>query len=172
MKKWLIILLVLSMTRTYGQNEFASTSFNDDFRKIYADAQAGFIQFKGARIKKQLTEFAEQYDVKLLFPLADSGRIFIPYGANPFAVYYFEPEKRKEKIDKLAANLMQAVFTAFGKSLYLRTETSAIEDHFQSNSYYFVNSNETQSTLAVFKSSIYYFNKRYYLSFEIRGKAR
>lgn len=172
MKKLIIVFLAFAVSKTYSQNEFAASSFYDDFKKIYADAQAGFALYKGDEQKNQFKELTTEYRVNLLLPLADSGKIIIPVSGNPYVVYYFEPGKTKQEVNLRAVNLREAIITAFGKPLYSRTETSIVEQYFFSNSYYFTSRNETQSVSAVFKSSIYHFNGKYHLSFEIRGKSQ
>jgi len=170
MKKVLLFLILLSMSDAYGQNEFASSSFYNDFKKIYADAQLGFATYKGAPQKSGFEELAAEYKVKLLLPLADSGKIVVPVTGNPYVVYYFEPDKVRLKVDQRAVNLRDAVLTAFGQPLYARTETSLVNNYPFSNAYYFTNPNETRSSLATFRMSLYYNMDKYYLSFEIRGK--
>lgn len=170
MKKILLFFIVFALSNAYGQNEFAASSFYDDFKKIYADAQFGFATYKGAKKKSDFEDLAAEYKVELLLPLADSGKIVFPVTGKPYVVYYFEPDKVRLKVDQRAVNLREAVLTAFAEPLYATTENSIINDHPFSNTYYFTDPNETRSPFAAFRMCIYYNTGKYYLSFEIRGK--
>jgi len=166
----LILFLFFVLTKANAQNEFAASSFYNEFKKIYADAQVGFATYKGARKKSQFEELAAEYKVELLLPLADSGKIVIPVTGNPYVIYYFEPDKVRLKVDQRAVNLRDAVLTVFGKPLYAKSENSIINDHPFANTYYFTDPSETRSSFAAFRMYIYYNAGKYYLSFEIRGK--
>jgi hypothetical protein len=171
MKRIILFFLVFIVSEIYGQNEFAATAFYTEFKKIYADAQAGFVNNKGDKRNTDFEELAIEYNIKLLLPLADSGKIVFPVsGNNPFVVYFFEPDKLRLKVDQRAVNLRDALLTVFDKPLYERTETSIINNHPFTNSWYFTNPEEIKSALAVFKMNIYFNEGKYYLSFEIRGK--
>src|SRR5258705_5664464 len=171
MKRIILFFLCLTVAEVYGQNEFAATAFYTDFKKIYEDAQAGFVNYKGDRIKSEFEELATEYKVKLLLPLADSGKIVFPVSANrPYFVYYFEPSKSRLKVDQRSADLRDAVLTVFDQPLYSRTETTMINNHPYTNAFYFTDLAETRSAMAVFRINIYFNEGKYYLAFEIRGK--
>lgn len=171
MKRILLFFLLFNLSEVFGQNEFAATAFYKDFKKIYNDAQAGFVNYKGAKRISEFEELATEYKVKLLLPLADSGKIVFPVSDNrPYVIYFFEPGKTRLKVDQRAMNLREAVQIAFEKPLYLRTETNLINNHPFTNSYFFTDPDETRSGQAEFRMSIYYKEKKYFLSFEIRGK--
>ena len=170
MKRIILFLLVFNVAAAFGQNEFAAAAFYAEFKKIYADAQAGFVTYKGDKRKSEFEELATEYKTKLLLPLADSGKIVIPVSGYPYVLYYFEPDKVRLKVDQRGAYLRDAVLTAFEKPLYARTETSIINNYPLTNAWYFADPKEARSAFAVFKMSIYYNTGRYYLSFEIRGK--
>jgi hypothetical protein len=166
-----ILILFFSILRASGQNEFASTAFYKDFQKIYSDAQKGFPDYKGKKKASEFEELVDEYQVKLMLPLADSGKIVIPASGLPYAVYFFEPDKNRLKVDQRGANLRDAVLISLGQQLYARTETTTINNKPLSNTWYFTEPNETKLALAAFRLSIYYQDGKYNLSFEIRGKS-
>ena len=171
MKRIILFFLLLTVLEVYGQNEFAAAAFYADFQKIYNDAQAGFINYKGDKKKAEFEELATEYKVKLLLPLADSGKIVFPVSVNrPYVVYYFEPSKSRLKVDQRSADLRDAVLYAFGQPLYSRTEITMINNHPFTNSLYFTDPAETRSAMAIFRMNIYFNEGKYYLAFEIRGK--
>ena len=171
MKRIFLFFLLFAVSEVYGQNEFAAAAFYTDFKKIYEDAQAGFVNCKGDKRKSEFEDLATEYKVKLLLPLADSGKIVLPLSANrPYVVYYFEPSKVRLKVDQRAMNLRDAIFTVFDKPLYSRTETSIINNHPFTDSWYFTDPDETRSSFAEFRMNIYFENGKYNLAFEIRGK--
>jgi hypothetical protein len=173
MKRIILFFLLLAVSELYGQNEFAATAFYTDFKKIYKDAQAGFVDYKGDKRKAEFEELATEYKVKLLLPLADSGKIVFPLSVNrPYVVYYFEPSKSRLKVDQRSANLRDAVLSVFDQPLYSRSETTMINDHPFTNSWYFTDTAETRSAMAIFRMNIYFNNGKYYLAFEIRGKSQ
>jgi len=171
MKRIILFFVVFTISEVYGQNEFAAAAFYNDFKKIYEDAQAGFVNYKGDKRKSEFEELAAEYKVKLLLPLADSGKIVFPISASrPYVVYYFEPSKIRLKVDLRAMNLRDAVLTVFDQPLYSRSETSIINNHPFTNSWYFTDPAETRSAFAVFRMNIYFNEGNYNLAFEIRGK--
>jgi hypothetical protein len=173
MKRIILFFLLFTVSEVDGQNEFAANAFYTDFKKVYEDAQAGFVNYKGDKRKTEFEELATEYNVKLLLPLSDSGKIVFPVsGSNPYAVYFFEPDKLRLKVDQRATNLRDVILMIFDKPLYARTETSIINDHPFTNSWYFTDPAETRSALAVFRMNIYFNEGKYYLAFEIKGKAQ
>lgn len=171
MKRILLFFMLFALAEVKGQNEFAANAFYNDFKKIYSDAQSGFTEYKGDKQKSEFEELATEFKVKLLLPLADSGKIVFPVSGNrPYVVYYFEPGKLRLKVDQRALNLRDAILIAYEKPLYSRTETIMINDHPFTNSYFFTNPDETRSGQAEFRMSIYYKDKKYFLAFEIRGR--
>lgn len=173
MKRITLFFLLFAVSEVYGQNEFAAAAFYTDFKNIYEDAQAGFVNYKGDKRKSEFEELATEYKVKLLLPLADSGKIVFPVSANrPYVVYYFEPSKVRLKVDQRSMNLRDAVLSVFVQPLYSRTETTIINNHPFTNSWYFTDPAETRSAMAVFRINIYFNEGKYYLAFEIRGKTQ
>jgi hypothetical protein len=173
MKRIILFFLLFTVSEVYGQNEFAAAAFYKDFKIIYEDAQAGFVNYKGDKRKSEFEELATEYKVKLLLPLADSGKIVFPLSANrPYVVYYFEPGKVRLKVDQRAMNLRDAVLSVFDKPLYSRTETTIINNHPFTNTFYFTDPAETRSAQAQFRMNIYFENGKYNLAFEIRGKTQ
>lgn len=170
MKRTFTFLFILISSVSFGQDEFAATAFYSDFKKIYADAQAGFINYKGEKRQSEFEELNDEYNVKFLLPLADSGKIVFPNTANPYVVYYFEPGKNRLKVDQRAVSLREAVVTAYNAPLYSKSETVMINDRPLSNTWLFTTAEETKNAAALFRISIYFTDNRYYLSFEIRGK--
>lgn len=170
MKRIFLFLLLSSGIKAFSQNEFAAIAFYNEFNKIYSDAQAGFVANKGDKRKSEFEELASEYKIKLLLPLADSGKIVIPNTGTPYVIYYFEPDKVRLKVDLRGANLRDAMLMAFLEPLYARTETSMINNYLLTNAWYFTDPNETHTSKAAFKMSIYFNMGKYYLSLEIRGK--
>ena len=171
MKRIILFALLFFISEVNVQNEFAANAFYTDFKKIYEDAQAGFVTYKGDRRKSEFEELATEFKTKLLLPLADSGKIVFPLAGNPpYVVYYFEPSKVRLKVDQRAMNLRDALLNVFDQPLYSRTETTIINDHPFTNSCYFTDPAETRSAWAAFRMNIYYNEGKYILAFEIRGK--
>src|SRR5258705_5040367 len=171
MKRIILFFLLFTVSEVYGQNEFAATAFYTDFKKIYDDAQAGFVNYKGDKRKSEFEALVTEYKVKLLLPFADSGKIVFPVSANrPYVVYYFEASRSRLRVDQRSADLRDAVLSVFDQPLYSRTETTMINNHPYTNSLYFTDPAETRSAMAVFRMNIYFNEGKYYLAFEIRGK--
>lgn len=170
MRQGLTIFLSLLFSHLYGQNEFAATSFYNEFRKIYADAQEGFAKNKGPKKISDFEDLVDEHKVKWLLPLADSGKIVFPVTGTPYALYYFEPSKTRLKVDQRGAYLRDAVSTAFNKPLYTITETTTINNFPYSDTWYFTEQGESRKPFAAFRQTIFYRNGKYHLSFEIRGK--
>ncbi len=171
MKKWLTIAGILAFIFARAQNEFAATAFYNEFNKIYSDAQNGFLTNKGRIKEAAFPELATEYAVKLLLPLADSGKIVYPLSGMPYVIYFFEPAKSRLKIDQRGLNLREAIVIAFGKPLFTRTEAFLQNDRLFSSTFYYLNAGDDNKKTAIFKSSIYQQDGLYYLAFEIRGKA-
>lgn len=170
MKRILILFLLFVLTKANAQNEFAATAFYNDFKKIYADGQTGFMACKGAKRKSEFEELNGEYRAKIMLPLADSGKVVVPVSGNPYVIYYFEPDKMRLKIDQLALNLRDAVVTAFEKPLYTRTETTIINNYPFTNTLYYTEPVENVTATAILRQCIYFNDGKYYLSFEIRGR--
>ncbi|NOT52079.1 MAG: hypothetical protein HOP10_12475 [Chitinophagaceae bacterium] len=172
MKRATPILFLLIAFNSYSQDEFASNAFYGDLRKIYADAQEGFIKYKGEKRKSEFEELSAEYKVKFLLPLADSGKIVVPKTGDPYVVYFFEPNKNRLKIDQRAMSLRDAIVTAYEKPLYLRSETVVVNDRPLTNNWLFTDPDETKTSAAVFRITIFYQDNAYSLSLEIRGKSQ
>jgi hypothetical protein len=169
MKRLPCIIVFFCFYTAQAQNEFASTSFYQDFKKICIDGQTGFSACKGAALKNQYPELQEEFNMKCTLPPADSGKLVIPAIGNPYAVFYFEPAKNRIKTDQKALGLRESILTAYGQPLYVRTSTTVINEHPYTNSYFFTDANEGLATKALFRISIYYKEEKYYLLLEIRG---
>jgi hypothetical protein len=169
-KKVLVFWAMTFLIKAYGQNEFAATGFYNDFKNVYADAQAGFRTNKGAKRNSEYAELQTEYQVKLMLSLADSGKIVFPNAGNPYAIYYFEPSKVRLKVDQRALNLQEAVLAVYEQPLYSRTETVLVKNRPLSNTWIFTTAEETRQSAALFRLSIYFDDGKYFLSFEIRGK--
>lgn len=172
MKTWMIIASMLFITAVQSQNEFAATAFYNEFKKIYADAQNGFILNKGAKKKAEFEELADEFKAKLNLMLADSGKIVFPKNANPpYALYYFEPAKTRLRVDQRGVNLREAIGTAYAKQLFARTETKVIDEKVYSDTYFYDKEDITDKKIALFRISIFPSDNKYFLTLEIRGKA-
>lgn len=170
MKKVLLLCAMTFLIKAYGQNEFAATGFYSDFKKVYEDAQIGFTTYKGVKRTSEYEELQTEYQVKLMLPLADSGKIVFPNSGNPYVVYYFEPSKVRLKVDQRALSLQEAVLAVYGQPLYSRTETVLVKNRPLSNTWLFTSADEARHSAAIFRLSIYFDDGKYFLSFEIRGK--
>lgn len=170
MKRMLILISLLFATAVSAQNEFAATSFYNEFKKIFTDGQAGFNACKGSQRKTGFEEIATEFHCKCHLTLSDSGKIIFPKTANPYAIYYFQPDKLRLKIDQQGVNLRDAVIHAYDKPLFSRSETFLVNERPFTNTYFFTDANETRGTAAVFRQCIYYADGKYLMSFEIRGK--
>jgi hypothetical protein len=168
MRKITLLFIVFTSLQLPAQNEFAATAFYKEFNKIYEDAQKGFVTNKGSKLLKD--DFATTYHSKLLLSLADSGKIFFPNEGNPYVEYYFEPKKRKEDIDKTAADLVQAITIAYNKPLYSETRTVTVKNNLYSNTFIYDQAPDVEGRNLVFKCSIYKSGKNYMLAFRIMGK--
>ncbi len=169
MKKWLTAIALWAVTFSYGQNEFAATAFYNEFKKIYADAQNGFVLNKGSQVKNGFEEMALEFATKLPLPLSDSGKILYPLNGNPYVVYYFEPSNARIKIDVRAVSLKEAIVTAFAQPIYAQTETYLVDDKVYCNTYFYSDAAEENKKAALFKTAIYQQKGLFYLNFEIRG---
>lgn len=170
MKKILLFLFMSTCLGAWGQNEFAATAFYNDFKKIYSDAQVGFKTYRGGIKPGNYPELQSEFRVKLVLPLADSGKIVFPNNGNPFVVYYYEPSKVRLRVDQRALNLQEAVQTAYGQDLFSRTETVIVNNHPLTNTSFFSSSTEDRQSAALFRVSIYFNDGKYYMTLEIRGK--
>lgn len=167
----LILFLFFQNTKAAAQNEFAATAFYKDFMLVYADSKTGFSNCKGEKRTGEFEEMAAEYTTRIMLPLADSGKLVIPVNGNPYVIYYFEPDKSRLKVDQQGANLRDAMLIALDRPLYSRTETSIINNHPFTNTFFFTKSDDNISANALFRQSIYFKNGLYYLSFEILGKS-
>ena len=170
MKRGLFLFQIFLTMAVNAQSEFAATAFYKEFKKIYSDGQEGFSTCKGSQRKTGFEEIAIEYRCKCQLPQADSGSIVFPKSANPYAIFYFQPDKSRLKIDQQGVGLREAVMYAYEKPLYSRTETFLVNNHPFTNTLYFINDEETKSANAVFRQCIYYVDGKYIMSFEIRGK--
>jgi hypothetical protein len=170
MKGLLLIVFLANAVKIFGQNEFAATAFYNEFKKIYTDAKNGFIESKGNERVSEFPELTKEFKVKLMLPLADSGKIVETNKGDAYVTYYFEPDKVRLKVDQRGAHLRDAILTAVNQPLYARTETIMIDNKPLSNTWYFTDPGETKTAAAAFKLSIYFKESKYFLSLEIRGK--
>jgi len=171
MKRIITFLFILSTASAYSQDEFASTAFYNDLKKIYTDAETGFQKYKGDKRKTPFEDLASEFKVKLMLPLADSGKIVSPKnGNNPYAVYYFEPNKNRLKVDQRAMGLRDAIVSTYDKPLYQKSETVMINNKPYTNTWLFVSPDEQKNSAALFRISIYFEERFYYVTMEIRGR--
>jgi hypothetical protein len=152
------------------QDEFGSSTFYNAVRKVQAEGLNGFEQLKGNVLRTPYPELRKEYRVKTMLPLADSGKIVVPAEGVPFALYYFEPEKKMETINERATSLRDALVKAYGNPLYTKTITTTTGKKVHSDTYYFSDPGESHTSKALFRTTIYSQGRRYFLSFEIRGK--
>lgn len=170
MKRILLFFLLLISLKSFSQSEFAATAFYNDIKKIYEDGQSGFVKYKGAKLPSEYEDLQDEYKAKLVLPLADSGKIIFPVTGKPYTIYFFEPSKSRLKVDQRGADLRDAVVQAFGKPLFARSESTLVNEHPITNTWYYTEASDNQKANAVFRMSIYYKMGKYYLSLEIIGK--
>jgi hypothetical protein len=170
MKKLLVLLFLAGVIRVNGQNEFAASSFFEEFKIIYADAQRGFKENKGQVRESEFPGLTEEFKTLLHLSLSDSGKVIVPLKGNPYIIYYFEPDKVRLKIDQRGANLRDAIVMSLNQPLYSRTEINVVDNRPFSNTWYFIKPDETRKAAALFVISIFFRENKYYLSLEIRGK--
>jgi hypothetical protein len=164
----MIFLSLLILASAGAQNDFANNAFYNQFKKIYEDAQLGFPNSKGEKRKALYEELAAEYRVKNMLPYADSGKLVVPTAGSPYIIYYFEPDKSRLKIDQRSMDLREAVTIAFNKPLFVRTETTVVNEKPLSNTSYYEHENLEGPVL--FRQSIFYRSGKFYLTFEIKGK--
>jgi hypothetical protein len=162
------IFLLLVLTSASAQNEFAGNAFYNEFKKIYEDAQSGFIDNKGDKRRSGIEELVTEYKVKWMLPLADSGKLVIPVNGNPYAIYYFEPGKTRLRVDQRAMELREAVTIAFNKPLFIRTVTTIVNDKPLSTTSYY--GDENMEGPMLFRQTVYYQSGKFYTSLEVKGK--
>jgi hypothetical protein len=171
MHRLLPVIFLFAFFDAYSQNEFAAQGFYADFRKIYADASAGFAQYKGRLIKPSKGGSAAEFNIKLLLPLSESGKIVESVSGNPYAEFNFAPGKQRKEAERRLQNLKAAVVTAVGKPLYTYASTMNTDGFFHSVTYYFTEPNITDPARAIFISFLYGSgNGLYNLSFRIYGR--
>ena len=171
MKKVLLLTFVFSFSIAYGQNEFAANAFYNEFKKLHNDAQAGFVNYKGSKLNNTVFPgLIDEYAIQHLLPLADSGKLVFPITGYPYAEFYFQPGKTLDEANQRAVNLRQAILTAYGNPLYIRTETSRIKEFTFSNTLFFTDPNETNPIFSVFKSSVFREGNKYYITFRVIGR--
>ena len=164
-----ILFQFFLLTQAQAQNEFAATAFYNEFRKIYTDAQEGFSACKGMPRKTGYEAIQSEYRVKCHLPLTDSGKIIVPVNGKPYAMFYFEPDKLRLKVDQRSVNLREAIVIAFGEPLFARTETILVNNHPFSSTLYFTNPDDDRVAHALFRQCVYYDNGKYYLTLEFRA---
>ena len=167
----LLVCAAIISLNSFGQNEFAASVFYKEFQKIYNDAQSGFKEYRGAKRKVAMEELVDEFRIKKLLPLADSGKIVFPLNGRPYAEFYFQPGKSKAEINDRALNLREAVLTAFGKPLYSRSETIVNKKSTLNHSWFYTEPEHSDTRSAIFKSTISGSGRNYALSFRIFGKA-
>lgn len=168
----LILFQFFVLTQAMGQSEFAATAFYNGFKKIYSDAQEGFSGCMGVPLKTSYESIQSEYRLKCNLPLTDSGKLVVPLNGRPYAIYYFEPDKLRLKVDQRSVNLREAIVTAFGEPLFARTETTLVNNHPFSCTHYFANPDDDSTAKALFRQTVYYENGKYYLTLEFWGKRR
>jgi hypothetical protein len=156
--------------RASSQNEFAATAFYRDLHKIMDDAMLGFLQNKGKPVTSEFEGLTEEFRVKWMLPLADSGKIVFPKTSYPYVLYYFEPAKQRLVTDQKGANLRDAIALATNKPLYTRSETILIDNVPVTNTWIFDKENESLKSQALYLLSIYKMDSKYYLSLQINGR--
>lgn len=167
--KWLVVITILFASATlYAQDEFASNGFYSAVKKIQTERQNGFEQLKGRPLQSDYPELKKEYRAKVLLPLADSGRIIEPVEGQPYAIYFFEPEKKRDKIETRAASLRDGLVKSQDSPLYSRTTSTTRGKEVFTDTYFFTDPEETHVSKALFRISVYMQDKKYHLAAEIR----
>lgn len=169
MKRLLLLFAVCFSSSLIAQNEFSAKAFYTDFNKVCEEAKRGFQDITG---KEKISEFpglTKEYAVKLILPLADSGKVIFPDFSRPYALYYFEPSRNRLKTDQKGADLREAIIIAMNRPVCTRTETTLVADIPVSNTWFFEGNNESAKTEAICQISIFSRNNLYYLTLQING---
>lgn len=170
MKKSFTLFFILISLNSLGQNEFAASSFYNAIKKLQEDGKNGFTAYKGVKLKSEFEEMNDEFKVTILLPLADSGKIIIPETGNPYALYYFETEKKKKNVDERSLNLREAIVTAYDQPLYAKTITTTVNDKIFSDTYLYTGQNETHTSTALMQINVFHKNDKYYLTLRILGR--
>jgi hypothetical protein len=169
MKGFLFLIILTVTLKAIGQNEFAATAFYKEFMKVYSDARNGFSENKGSERASAFPELTKEYDIKILLPLADSGKIVESAKGTAYAIYYFEPDKVRLKVDQRGAHLRDAVQVALNLPLYAFTETTLVDNKPLTNTWYFTDPLENRKTAAAFSMGIFYNRGLYHLTLQINS---
>lgn len=128
MKKCSLFLIAVIIACTASaQSEFANEKFYAAVKKIYADGQNGFTQYKGDKLRS-LGSLITFYKTGLLLPGADSGKIIVSVIGNPDVSYDFKPVKTYEQAAQKIKYLAEALRTASGKTLYEQQRENRVKD--------------------------------------------
>jgi hypothetical protein len=170
MKRLLFCTLFSWGFTVMAQNEFAAVAFYNDFKAITLDAKSGFAATKGKDRQAIYPELAKEYEVTVMLPLADSGKIVMTNKGKCYAIYYFEPEKVRIKADQQGTKLIDAIYLAHQIPLYARTETTLHDNVPLTNTWIFDSENENTYSRAKYQLSIYKQEGRFYLSLQVNGQ--
>ncbi|MBK8951451.1 MAG: hypothetical protein IPM85_02985 [Chitinophagaceae bacterium] len=99
MKRLVVIVVVLYTYCLSAQSEFSARAFYTDFNKVIDEASKGFVALMGEKRNSDFPGLTSEYEVKLILPLADSGKIVLSNHARPYVLYFFEPSRSRLKID-------------------------------------------------------------------------
>lgn len=163
-----IILLITACTVS-AQGEFSSNSFYNTLLRVKNAGQTGFDELKGRALKSAFSDTRSEYYPKVMLPLADSGKVIIPNEGLPYTIYYFEPEKKKDKIDVRAADLRSAVLAAYKDRLVTKTISTNVNNNQYSDTYFYTSEEVTHTSKALFRMSVFPLEGKYYLTIEVRG---
>ena len=166
----LILIQLFACLSATAQNEFAATVFYKELQHLFNDRLTGFQSCKGNQYETGIEDLKLEYKTNCLLPLADSGKIVIPRGSFPYAIFYFEPDKMRLKVDQRALNLREAVVSAIDIPFYARTESYILNGHPFSKTLFFTDPGKESYADAVFVMCIFFKEDKYFLSFEINGK--
>jgi hypothetical protein len=167
-KTFLILLVSLSVKAT-AQNEYAATAFYTALQEMCDDANHGFILYKGEKMPENRNSYTDEYFLKTMLPLADSGKIIWPLELPPYAIFYMEPARKAEDAEKRAGNLRAVIEKVYNEPLYVRTESKTPDGRFKTDSWFYTRKNESRKAFAAFHISVYYSGSRYNVVLEIRS---
>lgn len=169
MKRLLSLIAICLSQSLIAQNEFSAKVFYSDFNKVCEEGKNGFIGLAGKEKNSQFPGLTREFSVKMLLPLADSGKLVFSEVSRPYVIFYFEPSKSRLKTDQKGTDLREAITIAMNRPVCSRTETVLVEDDPVSNTWFFDGNAELSKAEAICLISVYSVKNLYYLTLQING---
>lgn len=168
MKRILIVPLLMFTFQSFSQNEFAASAFYSSFKRIFEDAQSGFQAVKGAKRPSSVPDLYDEFKLKWMLPMTDSGKLVEPVNGKAFVIYYFESDKIRLKVDQRANDMKEAILNATNIPFTTRSQTTLVKEKPLTIHDYYLS--EDQQGPAIMRHMIWYAAGKYHLSLEIRQR--